>query len=331
MSNNTSKKHITTIITIFVIIFNIVVFKFPKEVIEASSMGMQIWYKNLVPSLLPFIFINNFSRESGVFHFLGNLVCSPISKTLKISNISSISYISALFSGYPIGSKLASDNFESGATTKEEACNVALFSNIASPLFVLGTVGASFFKNSFLGLYLLLIQIVTTFIIGVAIRNKHHNFYTKNIVNFKSKPLTEVISYSVSNSISTILVIGCYVILLTILTKIAAILGLMNIFSQLLLIVLAPLGFTNAHTEGLIVGFFEMTSGVFYVSQNSDISTQSISIVSFVLAFGGLSINSQCISFFGKIGLNVSTFFLYKTTQALIAFLLTYITYSIFF
>ncbi len=331
MSINTSKKHITTIITIFVIIFNIVVFKFPKEVIEASTMGMQIWYKNLVPSLLPFIFINNFSRESGVFHFLGNLICSPLSKSLRISNISSISYISALFSGYPIGSKLASDNYESNSITKEEASIVALFSNIASPLFVLGTVGASFFKNSYLGLYLLIIQIITTFIIGFTIRNNHQNFYSKKVVQFKYKPLTEVISYSITNSISTILVIGCYVIILTILTKITAILGLMDLLSNLLLILLTPFGFTREHSIGLIVGIFEMTSGVFYVSQNSSITTQSISIVSFVLAFGGLSINSQCISFFSKIGLNVTTFFLYKLIQATISFLLTFITYNIFF
>ncbi len=331
MSNNTSKKHITTIITTFVIIFNIVVFKFPKEVIEASTMGMEIWYKNLVPSLLPFIFINNFSRESGVFHFLGNLICSPISKLLKISNISSISYISALFSGYPIGSKLASDNFDSNSISKEEACIVALFSNIASPLFVLGTVGASFFKSSFLGLYLLLIQIITTFLLGITLRNKHSNFYSSNKTQFKTKPFTEVISYSVTNSISTILVIGCYVIILTILTKISAILGIMDLLSKLLLIILSPFGFTEQHSIGLIVGFFEMTSGVFYVSQNSDISTQSISVVSFVLAFGGLSINSQCISFFSKIGLKVSTFFLFKLIQALISFLLTFITYNLFF
>ncbi len=326
-----SKKHITTIITIFVIIFNIVVFKFPKEIIEASNIGLQLWYKSLVPSLLPFIFINNFSRESGVFNFLGNLICSPISKVLKISNISSISYISALFSGYPIGSKLASDNFESGAISKREASVVALFSNIASPLFVLGTVGATFFKNSFLGLYLLTIQIITTLILGFFIRNKHPNFYTTNKSSFNYKPLTEVLSYSVSNSITTILIIGCYVILLTILTKIVAILGLMDFLIKLLLVILSPLGFTESHAIGIIMGFFEMTSGVFYVAQNTGISVQSISIVNLILAFGGLSINSQCISFFGKIGLKSSTFFLYKIVQSLIAFLLTYITFDLFF
>ncbi len=326
-----SKKHITIIITIFVIIFNIVVFKFPKEIIEASNMGLQIWYKNLVPSLLPFIFINNFSRESGVFYFLGNLVCSPISKLLRISNISSISYISALFSGYPIGSKLASDNYESKAISKDEARVVALFSNIASPLFVLGTVGATFFKNPILGIYLLSIQVVTTFILGLTIRNKHSNFYCKHKAIFKTKPITEVLSYSVSNSITTILVIGCYVILLTILTKIIAILGVMDLLINMLLILLAPLGFTESHAIGIIMGFFEMTSGVFYIAQNNGITVQSVSVVNLVLAFGGLSINSQCISFFGNIGLKAATFFLYKLVQSSIAFLLTLTTFNIFF
>ncbi len=331
MSHHISKKHITTIITIFVIIFNIVVFMFPKEVIEASNVGLKIWYKNLVPSLLPFIFINNFARESGVFNFLGNLVCSPISRLLKISNISSISYISALFSGYPIGSKLASDNYESNAISKEEASIVALFSNIASPLFVLGTVGASFFNNTFLGLYLLLIQIVTTFIISFIIRNKHRNFYSRERSTFSTKPISEVINYSITNSISTILVIGCYVIILTILTKIVAIIGIMDILTKILLLFLSPIGFTSDHAIGIIVGFFEMTSGVFYVAQNNDITKENISIVSFILAFGGLSINSQCVSFFSNIGLKVTTFFLYKIAQALIAFLVTYATFNMFF
>ncbi len=324
-----SKKYTIIIITTFLIIFNIVVFKFPKEIIESSIKGLNIWYKNLVPSLIPFIFINNIARETGVFHFLGGLVCGPLSRILKISNISAISYISALFSGYPIGSKLVADNYDSGYIIKEEAKKVALFTNIPSPLFTIGTVGVILFNNSTLGLYLLTVQILTSFILGLIISRNSKNRFSNLNLPYIYKPFNQVLSGSISNTITTITVIGVYVILLSVLTKFFTILGLLKVLSTLLCTILTPIGLSEPLANAIVIGFFEMTSGLVYISENSELNKLSVSIASFILSFGGLSINSQCISFLDKIGLSFSKFIYSKFMQALLAFVLTNLTYNI--
>lgn len=326
-----SKKHTIFIITTFIIIFNITVFKFPKEIIQSSNIGLQVWYKNLVPSLLPFIFVNNLARETGVFHFLGNLICSPISKLLRISNISTISYIASLFSGYPIGSKLIYDNFENGDISKDEGVAVAMFSNIASPLFILGTVGATLFKNAELGLYLLTVQICTSLILGILTSYSHKNFYTPKRKAIETKGFVSALSFSINNSITTITVIGCYVVILSVVTKMFTILGVLNILSKLLTFMLAPFGLTVAHSTSIIIGLFEMTSGVVYLSNNESINIVTASTISFILAFGGLSINSQCISFLSKVNINTTKFLSFKLIQALLAYILTFCTYNILF
>ncbi len=322
------KKYTIPIITTFLIIFNIVVFKFPKEIIESSITGLNIWYKSLVPSLLPFIFVNNLARDTGVFHFLGNIVCAPLSKTLKISNISAISYISALFSGYPIGSKLASDNFENGYITKEEARKVAFFTNIPSPLFTIGTVGVTLFNNKTLGLYLLAIQIASSFLLGLLISKGSISNSTPRNLPYIYKPFNQVLSSCITNTISTITIIGVYVVLLSVLIKFFTILGLLQLFSTILCAILTPIGLEEVLANGIVIGFFEMTSGLVYISQQNTIDILNVSISSFILAFGGLSINSQCISFLDKIGMTFSSFLLSKFIQGVIAFTITILTFN---
>lgn len=326
-----TKRYTTIIITIFIVFFNIIVFKFPKEIIEASSKGLIVWYKNLIPSLLPFIFLNNISRETGVFYFLGNLICSPLSKLLKISNISTISYISALFSGYPIGSKLVSDNFESNMISKDEARNVALFSNIASPLFIIGTVGSSLFHQKELGFYILFIQIISSLLLGIFLSLFHDDFYTKKIKTPNFPSFYEALNYSINNSIHTITIIGCYVVILSILTEIFLITGVMNSISNIFSLFLSPLGFSENHNISLIIGFFEMTSGLVYLSNNEHINLQSLVVINTVLAFGGLSINTQCISFLSNIKLSTFKFILFRFIQATISAIITVISFKIYF
>ncbi len=326
-----TKKYTTIIITIIIIFFNIIVFKFPKEIISSSSRGLHIWYKNLVPSLLPFIFLNNFARETGVFHFLGNLLCTPISKILKISNISSISYISALFSGYPIGSKLVSDNYNDNSISKNEAQYVALFSNIASPLFIVGTVGSTLLNNKSFGLYILTLQIISSFIMGYFLSFFHRDFFESGAKTPKLSPVSQVLSQCISNSILTVSIIGCYVVLLSIVSEVFVLTGIMKVLSSILSFFLVPLGFNEIHSVSLIIGFFEMTSGIVYLVENVDISLQSVAIINGVLAFGGLSVNTQCISFFNKIEISGLKFLVFKLLQSVISIVFTYLTYNFFF
>lgn len=321
-----TKNYTTLIITIFILIFNMVVFIYPKEIIESSANGLVIWQKKLIPSLLPFIFINNLARESGAFFFLGNLICSPISKVLKLSNLSTITYISSLFSGYPMGTKLVHDNLNSNAIKKAEANNVVLFSNISSPLFVLGTVGATLLSNAQLGVYLLLIQIFSSLFLGYIVSFFHEDFFNQKVQYPKVTSFTYALSFSITNAISTITIIGCYVVILSILYKMLVLIGVMKILSDALTFILIPFGFTSEHSAGLIIGFFEMTSGVVYLTENEPISPQTLSIISGVLAFGGLSINCQCISFLNNTDVSSKKFMAYKFIQATIAFFLTLTT-----
>lgn len=327
------KKSTIYIISIFILIFNIVVFKFPKEIINASTNGLLMWGNRLVPSLLPFIFINNLAREFGVFHLLGNLLCSPLSRLLKISNISSISYISALLSGYPIGAKLVSENYISNDISMEEAKRVSYFTNTASPLFILGTVGTILLNNKYYGIYLLIIQIFSSLLLGLILAKSQKTTYSTLNVNvnsvFKaSDNPSALLSLCITNSISTITIIGCYVIILSVVTEIFTILGVLNAMSYILCLLLSPLGFDLVNTKAIIIGFFEMTSGVVYLS-NSKITPINIAIISFILSFGGLSINFQCLSFLQIINISNFKFLLYKLIQATISFIIVLLTFDL--
>ena len=138
-----------------------------------------------------------------------------------------------LISGYPVGAKIVSNFREKGVCTKEEAERMLAFTNNSGPLFIIGTVGISLFGNTMIGILLFITHILACISVGIVLnissihqrknipsysqlQNTKEYFSTKqsNQVTFSS--LGEVLGKSITNSISTILLIGGFVVIFSV-------------------------------------------------------------------------------------------------------------------
>ena len=247
-----------------------------------------------------------------------------------------------LISGYPVGAKIACDFRENNICSKEECERLLSFTNNSGPLFIVGTVGISMFGNSTIGLLLLVTHILACITVGIIFRfwkfntstfntdiNKKSSFNKNKNVTFSN--LGEVLGKSITNSISTVLMIGGFVVIFS---SIISILKSSGILNSLVYIFTTLFDFMHIDTSfiyGILTGLLEITNGISIIS-NIHIKAISINIVltAFLLGFGGLSVLLQVLSITSKTDLSIKPYFYGKLLHGFLAGFYTFIFMNFF-
>ncbi len=310
------------IITTTIIGFNIIIIKYPYLIIESTKNALLLWFNRVIPSLYPFIILNNILKEVNGFYYLGKLF-SPLTKLLfKHKENGGVAFVSGITSGYPLGGIVTADLLNSNLITLKEANYLIMFTNNAGPLFVIGTIGVTMFNNKKIGYYLLAIHIISAIILGVILSFfKEKNYILQKKRTYNNKSLSDIISESVHNSNSTILLIGGFImfysIVISILDVTGILLSLVNIICQYTLL-------NELQAYSAICGFFEMTTGINYLASKSSNLQMDLTIISGILAFGGLSIHGQTLSKVSKTKIKIRNYFFGKILHTILSMFLAY-------
>ncbi|MCL2354331.1 MAG: hypothetical protein FWC68_00255 [Oscillospiraceae bacterium] len=122
--------------------------------------------------------------------------------------------------------------------------------------------------------------------------------------------LGELLSKSILNSFNTLLLIGGFIVLFSILIS-------------MLTPVLDTLG---NYPNGIITGFLELTNGIEFIGKitTRTLST-SIIISSFLIGFGGISVLLQVLSIVSKQNISIKPYIIGKLLQGFFAALYTYL------
>lgn len=176
--NTVVKILLTTLIIFF--IANIIIS--PAKYIKEGLNGISAWAFNVLPSVLPFMFFTKALSSLGQMEKLTRPF-QRVTKTLfNTPPISLYTFLMAILSGYPVGSKMIADLFTQGKITKEEAYRMSAFCSTSGPMFIVGAVGASMFKSASIGYILFLSHILSAFLNGLIYRK----IGVKNLENSKN-------------------------------------------------------------------------------------------------------------------------------------------------
>ena len=176
--NTVVKILLTTLIIFF--IANIIIS--PAKYIKEGLNGISAWAFNVLPSVLPFMFFTKALSSLGQMEKLTRPF-QRVTKTLfNTPPISLYTFLMAILSGYPVGSKMIADLFTQGKINKEEAFRMSAFCSTSGPMFIVGAVGASMFKSASIGYILFLSHILSAFLNGLIYRK----IGTKNLENSKN-------------------------------------------------------------------------------------------------------------------------------------------------
>ena len=196
------KAHIILIFFICVIIVSILIN--PVKYIQSALDGLIVWATVIVPAVFPFLFFSLALIELEWRKRYLNIL-SLTSKLFKTGGVSAYIFFMSLISGYPIGAKLIEDFYNKGFIDSYEGARIISFCSMASPMFVLGSVGIGLLKSYAAGLILLISQILSNIINGLIFSNyKSKNFQSKLLIAPQPKNADNVLSECVYNPLSGI-------------------------------------------------------------------------------------------------------------------------------
>ena len=141
--------------------------------------------------------------------------------------------------------------------------------------------------------------------------------------------LGSVLSESITNSISTILLIGGFVVIFSSVISILKSSGILSAFSTVLSPMLSVFNIDSVFASPLISGFLEITNGI---NSISNISSKKLSInlifTAFLLGWGGISVLLQVFSITSKSDLSIRPYIYGKLLHGVFAAFYTYVFIS---
>ena len=161
---------------------------FPAFGITAVNSALTLCAASVIPSLFPFFVLNNILIASGFPEKCAKLLDKPFRFLFGISGSGAAAFLLGALSGYPNGARCASELYERGLCTADEAERLLAFCNNTSPAFLIGFVGSTLFGSPRTGALLYLVQLIAAIVTGIL----EHLFFRDAEQPFRAeKPLQE--------------------------------------------------------------------------------------------------------------------------------------------
>ncbi len=232
------KKYIVSIISV---IFIVTLVLYSKSNMQAAKEGLELWATSVLPSLFPFFVATEILCSTNIIYLAGKFFSKSVKKIFNVPGEGAIALIMGIISGYPTGAKIVVNFRENDICTKEEAERLLAFTNNSGPLFIIGTVGISLFGNIKIGYILLFSHILSCLIVGYIFRNwkkdySHSRIFSKKEEKQKQirlRDLGEILGSSIKKSIGTILNIGGFIVIFSVILSILKSGGFFNIIENI--------------------------------------------------------------------------------------------------
>ena len=328
------KNHILPLIFL---LFTICLVLFSNLNLSAAKKGLELWVNSVIPSLFPFFVATELLSRTDIPHILGRIFNRFMLPLFNIRGEGSFAFIMGIISGYPTGAKIASDFRNKNILSKAECERLLSFTNNSGPLFIIGTVGISMFGSSLIGFLLFITHILGCITVGIIFRfwKRYSNINLKNLKYETSKnkirisKLGSILSESISNSIYTIVIIGGFVVLFSVIISILNASHITLIANNFLRPFFNILDVPTDFITPIITGILEITNGI---SMIADVKIKEISLniifTAFLLGFGGISVFLQVWSVVSKTDLSIKPYiigkFLHSIFSAFYTFLFIY-------
>lgn len=290
----------------------------PSKYSTFAFKGLEVWAKILVPALLPFFILTKLFSSTGITDDLSIIFKPFTNKFFKCSSDCGYIFFMSIITGYPVGSKLISDYYNSGKITRQDAIKCCSFCSNSGPMFIVGSVGVGMLLSVKIGYIMLISHIIGAILNGCLYRN-----YKITISKTLSSSYIDTnlnFSESIMSSINSILLIGgviCFTFVITaVFTESTLFYNIINWLNNI--------GLNGNLFKAIFSGIFEITNGCLVLSTLAINSKGLITITCFIISFGGISTMLQAFAFLKNI-ISVKLFVLMKFTHAILSSIICYL------
>lgn len=289
-------------ITFFIVIILLLIYNH-QLIVTGATEGLMLWYKNVLPLLLPFILISNLLEQS--------VLKQPKTGSKKCGHAVITVLILGLFCGYPIGAKSNAFFVEKHIIDRGLGNIILPICNNVSPMFLMGFVLSNTLNNS-ISLWICYYSIYLPYLLVFAIELMIYENFLKKATHTLTSNSTVTLINTTSNtnisqdSINQITHIGLYIMICSIISEFVL---SINFLPDMVKIVLS--------------GIVEITRGITHINSTSNISIQiKTALIIACTSFGGISSIMQTSKVIQASGLSLIHYILIKALCSTGTFLL---------
>ena len=308
------------------ILFTVCLVTFSRTNLSSAKSGLVLWANSIVPSLFPFFVATELLSHTNFTYYLGKFLNRFMKPLFNVRGEGSFALIMGIISGYPVGAKIVANFRENNICSKEECERLLSFTNNSGPLFIIGTVGITMFGNSTIGFLLLITHLLASITVGIIFRFWKYNSKSEvnnynSSLNYKDSlsfsNLGGVIGNSIMSSINTILLIGGFVVLFSVIISILQNSHLLDAMASCIEPIFNLLHIPVGFSSGFVSGILELTNGLNMVCSIPEKKISiNIIVASFLLGLGGISVLLQVWSTISKTDLSIKPYIIGKLLHA---------------
>ncbi|MGI5848561.1 MAG: nucleoside recognition domain-containing protein [Christensenellales bacterium] len=334
-------KKLFLIIAIFTMM--ILLLLYPENCLERARYGLNLWFTIVLPSLLPFMVASFILIETGVVRLI-SYILAPVTRVLfSAPGESAYVFFASAFSGYPVGAKLANELYEKKQITEADAKIIIRFTSVSGPVFITGAVSTGMLGLPEAGIYLAITHYLSALLTGIIFglfnkgRTKEYPkiSFKESCLRFRQdimqcKPLSELLAVSVEKALMTLLKIGGLIIVFSVIMEMLSVTGILDAATWIYSPVAKLTGLSVESTKAMLCGSIEMTTGCSYAASLNINVMQKLSVISSIIAFGGVCIHMQTKAVLMRSGLKPTKFLMAKSIQAFLSYILCMVALSLF-
>lgn len=318
-------------IFLFLIIITVMLFTImPAVVSEGAKDGLLLWFMAIVPSLLPFMILSNILIKLKVTKYINRILKKFFGFIFGVKEEGSYPVLIGFLAGCPIGAKSVAQLYKSGELEKNESQYLISFCNNLSPMFLIEFIGVKCLgiKHPFLIFFIVMASaVINAFLYRMTkLKNMDADNSNKKInANRKLKNdrdylVMDAIDESISDASETILKIGGYIILFSIITSIIE--------------YVIPEKYSV--TGCIVAGLLEVSTGAMQLAGDNALSQTFLGLADIKIlmtvgfcAFGGISSVAQTYSVLSGTDLSIKEYVAAKIRQGFIAVILALLVFRI--
>ena len=198
----------------------------PAPVFSGASKGLLLWYKTVLPTLLPFMILSEFMLRTSALSYISHFAGPFLHRIFHVSYPGSFAVIVGFLCGYPMGAKVTADLIRSGKISVNEGNYLLSFCNNTSPMFIISyLIWQNLEKKDYLlpSLCILILSPICSSFLFRFYWKKEDIMSQKNQCK-KNPPVTysgfQLFDFCMMNSFEAIIKVGGYIMLFSILTEI---------------------------------------------------------------------------------------------------------------
>lgn len=216
----------------------------PAQAFLGAKNGLLLWFYTILPTLLPYIIISNILIYTGKIEVLMRPLTPFFHRVFRVGPYGGYAVLAGCLCGYPMGAKTVADLYMQKQISNKEACYLLGFVNNPSPAFLISYVIEGNLQGNHLILLIVFYSamfLTMLFLQKTLFRNSLNASAAFSAIK-KETPrqlsIGELLDVSILNSFETIVKLGGYIILCSILI---GALGQLPQHLQGLKLVIAPL------------------------------------------------------------------------------------------